>query len=48
MTVIGFSSGVVCRDRNVDRRVKAVLQKSGIKFAYNSEEIVVRPIIPYK
>lgn len=34
MTVIGFSSGVVGRDGNVDRLVKAVLQKSGHEYEF--------------
>jgi uncharacterized protein YihD (DUF1040 family) len=49
MTVIGFSSGVVCRDGNVDRLVKAVLQKSGHEYEFvklTGTVITVQTLIP--
>lgn len=34
MKIIGFSSGVVGRDSNVDRMVKAVMEKSGLESEF--------------
>lgn len=34
MKLIGFSSGVVGRDSNVDRMVKAIMEKSGYEFEF--------------
>jgi multimeric flavodoxin WrbA len=34
MKIIGFSSGVVGRESNVDRMVKAIMEKSGYEFEF--------------
>ena len=34
MKIIGFSSGVVGRESNVDRMVKAIMEKSGVEYEF--------------
>ena len=34
MNIIGFSAGVVCRDSNVDRIVKAIMEETGYKSEF--------------